>query len=93
LIVEEIPRDIDLKGKGKEVANLDDDVDANDNVDLREGYNLDDNEETATVNPYMSYTLALARGFDRVVYDEAHALKNINTLTHLAIKYLVANKI
>jgi hypothetical protein len=63
-MVEEIPRDIDLKGKGKEVANLDDDVDADDDVDLGEGYNLDDDEETAIVNPYISYALALARGFD-----------------------------
>jgi hypothetical protein len=92
LIAEEIPRDIDLKGKGKEVANLDDNVDANNNVDLREGYDLDDDEEIAIVNPYISYASALARGFDRVICNEAHALKNTNTLTHLAIKYLVADK-
>jgi hypothetical protein len=63
-MVEEIPRDIDLKGKYKEVANLDNNVNANNNVDLREGYDLDDNEETAIVNPYISYASALARGFD-----------------------------
>ena len=63
-MAEEIPRDIDPKGKGKEVANLDDDVDTNDNVNLREGYNLDDDEEIAIVNPYISYALALARGFN-----------------------------
>jgi SNF2 family DNA or RNA helicase len=75
------------KGKGRAEAETETEVD-----EFDDGYAPDDDDETATVNPMMVYTSSLKGQFARVICDEAHALKNRSTLTHLAIKHLLAPK-
>jgi SNF2 family DNA or RNA helicase len=82
LMAEEAPHEENSKGKGRAAAAAATD----------EGYDPDDEDELATANPRMIYTSSLKHHFDRVICDEAHALKNPGTLTHLAIKHLEASK-
>lgn len=81
LMGEEVSPDPMGKGKAREDAEGDD-----------EGYDPNDEDEIAVANPKMIYTSSLCGFFDRVICDEAHALKNRGTLTHLAIKTLNAPK-
>lgn len=85
-MAEEAERGAGSKGKGKGKESL-----AEEEGSV-EGYEADDDEEVATANPKMAYTSIVKDRFGRVICDEAHALKNLQTLTHLAIKYLFAPK-
>ena len=90
LMAEEAAVEDDPKGKGK--ARADADAVAVDE-EFDDGYEPDDDDEETTANPLMVYTSSLKHQFGRVICDEAHALKNGRTLTHLAIKHLLAPKI
>jgi hypothetical protein len=65
----------------------------NESIGAGDGYDPDDEAELAIANPRMSYTSLLAGRFDPVICNKVNVLKNCNTLTHLAIKYLDAPKI
>jgi hypothetical protein len=86
LMAEEAPYEENSKGKGRIAAA------ATAAPEIDEGYDPNDEDELATANPRMIYTSSLKHHFDRVICDEAHALKNPGTLTHLAIKHLEASK-